>query len=193
MKTVLLLMGLTGSGKTTMARKFAQDLGFHHFHCIQPLKTHLEEIFELPKGSLTSQQGKKLTLPDSENVTFQQLLVDLFEFWNEREHGRGIYGAQSTKIQILNSPNNSIVIDSIRNPLEVKMLKSLVEAGEIEVDLIQLENLRAKREVSDRYLWSNTDIIETFCRFHLVFENIAPLEESYTRLKKMYCELLADD
>lgn len=180
-------MGVTNVGKSSMAKAFAKDLGYAHFHCIAPFKRHIEQIFNLKPGQLDTQKGKHQQLPGApKGVTYQDMMVKYFHFWSELG---GAYGAESTRYQILESTESTIMFDSIRNPTEVEMLLELVESGKIRIDIIHLTAKFGKEETSDIHLEGNIERLRAVCRHYLKFDNFEPLEQAALQLNINYLEL----
>lgn len=188
MKTVLLLMGYSNSGKTSLARMFAEEFKFKHIHCIGPTKRLLEEIFDLLEGALDTLEGKATQLPGApEGYTVGKSLEDLFHFWDDRG---GLYGACSMWSQIKNDHNHKFVIDSLRNPSEAKIL--LDNSDQLNIDIIYLVRTEGIEKSTDQYLEENYNTLASKIRVKLFHNNTGTLNESYNKISARYLKVLAE-
>lgn len=189
-KTVLLLIGETKSGKTTLSKEFSSELKYTHIHCIGPTKRLLEQTFNLPVGSLDDQSTKTLTVPGAKTpeFTYQQALADLFHFWDDRIGGS--YGANSLLNQITSSPNHKFIVDSVRNPLEVELL---VNEPSITIDTILISRRSSVNYSSDQYLEDNIASLQKESRIFFTFDNNShSIEQSYNLLSCEYLQMVND-
>jgi hypothetical protein len=128
MKKLICLFGISNVGKTTIAKRLAENIVGHHVTAIDKWKRFLEEVYNLPFKSLNTQEGKSIKVG---NTTTGKILEDSFHFWAERdpEFGANCLDSSLDEISLIfNDPN--IVVESIRFPAEMERVKKFaIECG----------------------------------------------------------------
>ena len=117
---VVVVLGVSRSGKDTTADYLVEDYGFEVTHMLSDYYEFLEEHFDLEKGSLRGGSSKQLKMPGS-NITYAEFLVKQFHLCEEA----GILFTSPFIQKVLKNVNKNTVLTGVRNFHEALPIISL--------------------------------------------------------------------
>lgn len=158
------VFGSSGSGKTHFCNRVEKLLKYKNVHCIGHVKHDLEKLYNLPKGSLDTPEGKKFIPPNGLSC-MGDILVSLYHFWNEhdpRYSTRGLYPILKDYID----RGENITLNAIRNPAEGEMINTLKKEYESNLKVIKIwinreENKGIITDIHQRKIFSDINSEDT--------------------------------
>lgn len=144
-KRIVAVLGSTGTGKSEVCN-LLKTLGYFEVHPIKLFKDFVCQVYGLTEGDL-EKHSVKFTKPKGANSTYQEMLVDSFEFWNRHDPQ---FSARQLKVCIDGLPRDAkVVIPSIRNRSEVRLILDYRNRG-VDLKVIRLHRNTGKTEITDQ-------------------------------------------
>lgn len=138
----IVLLGYSGSGKSTIANIICQQSYYNELHTIRPLYEFLANIYDVDVDWLMSVEGKASQCGDGDK-TFHDVLVDLYLY---HEKHRTNWGLNMLKKQVKEAMT-PLIFTGIRNKNEFDFLIDHFDSDELKVywlnpywDVIQKES-----------------------------------------------------
>jgi len=141
--TIICLIGLSNSGKSTIAEYLENKFGIANYSPIGRLKRFLEDINGLEPGELETYEGKNKK-PKGSDYTFNEILVDSFHFWRERDPKFASKMLMQDLTEHLEQ-ENVCSIQSIRNLEEVDVINNVADMYDANLYVI---NVMGNQEIA---------------------------------------------
>jgi hypothetical protein len=159
MRKLIICLGLSQSGKSTLGNFLSSDSDWYNFHVIEDLKRAQEKHFGYPEGYLDTTEGKESFVPGTE-ITNQSWMIDLFHFWNERVPNYSSFYIKNRLSELLIYTESSIFIQGVRQIHELKTIFSTInfyqeeynEVWTLNTQILHLQRDSQKMESSDSNL-----------------------------------------
>lgn len=136
-------MGNAGSGKTECQLWFKMHKNYLMGHPIRPLKSYLENIYNLPDGTLDSQQGKA-HIPYNCEQDMEYILDEMFKLWDRVDPYHSSRCMSQWLRRALSIGNATM--PSIRKEAEAKAIMNLT--SELRCNLLVIKLFRPGNEIS---------------------------------------------
>jgi len=170
MKKLVLILGLSGVGKSTATKYLEDKYAIKRITPTLPLKEHLEYVYDLPKGSLHTQRGKNEVVNAKTGYTVGKIIFDLFDFYRQRDPD---YGANMLIRQLTLNNHPVISVEGIRTLQEARMVDTFCQTYAYELIVINLVKPEHQGLDTDRYYddicdyYYQGDKYDTWCDIYI--------------------------
>jgi hypothetical protein len=148
MKKLVLILGLSGVGKSTATKYLEDKYAIKRITPTLPLKEHLEYVYDLPKGWLHTQTGKIEVINAKTGYTVGKIIFDLFDFYRQRDPE---YGANMLIRQLTLNKHPIISVEGIRTLQEARIIDTFCQTYAYELIVINLVKPEHQGLDTDRY------------------------------------------
>lgn len=188
-KNIVMLFGASGSGKDTIAEHLYHSKCIH-YKFARPMKEFVEKCYNLPYGTLDTQEGKAQKLPNSDK-TFADLLVGAYHFWQQFDDAMTARGVMK-KVEhlILKTPWNSVISDC-RKLCEAELLRDFCwQHPDVRLHVLRVVG-RGEMKSSDLEQQDCINLLNNSCSyFTSVIYNEGSLESLMKTIDKFASEKL---
>lgn len=198
MKKLLLVLGKSGAGKTTVAN-YLEEKEWYHFHPLNFLKRWLEPHYDLEYKDLDTQEGKS-KIPLGMSISMQEYLVNLFHFMKINDP---FFTSRNIPNEITQvfweastiEPNeyiiSGIVCVGFRNEAEIQALFSIVEEHDISLTVLEINRPLLDEVTSDESYYDIREmILQKGLDIHSI-ENSGSIEELLKNVDTVLSTILA--
>lgn len=146
-KQIVCFHGKSNVGKSTLSRHLAHRIGARMTTPMNKTKRFFEELWNIPYGSLDSQDGKNILVS---SYTTGEILRDLFHFWDEHDSD---YSAKCLHSELNEQPSRRLVIESLRFPGEINVINRIKQRHQAQLIVFNVYSDDAIEYSTDKQLW----------------------------------------
>ncbi len=148
--TAVIILGVSGSGKTTVAKYLEERHDLYAFHPYRKVKDFYEDHYGLSPGYLDTKEGKEY-IPPGMTITMQEMMVAEYHFRREVDPlytTRAIFDSLSTRL-LYDWDNFSV--QGLRNIEEVEEIEKVFADWNFDFVLVELQGRNARESSDEKY------------------------------------------
>lgn len=184
------VMGYSNSGKSTIAKLLKRHSDtFVTLDSIAPLRRKYETIYNLPTGTLDTQDGKAMQVPNApDGYRFIDQLVNDYHYYQKCNPYLAATWVYNESKRLANL-GKVVVYENIRNPQEAQLLTRLATEG-YDMAVIVVSSYREKNLTSDQHLLANYTRLSQVANLRTAVDNSGTLKDLEAWLEPLARRLL---